>query len=133
MQALHLMDKANYKKAYKTLVLANHPDKGGDPNEFKAIQEAKEFFEAQARQEKERMAEIERELEEQQREEEEDERWEVVFQKFKKKREDDAAQNEWLDKNKDEEPDSDVEVLTRTPTIDTTQEKESKIPKKRRT
>ena len=131
MQALHLTDKANFKKAYNALALTKHPDKGGDPEEFKIIQQAKDFFEAQAQQEKELMAERERELEEQQRSEEEDARWEVEFQKFKKKREDDAAQNEWLDKNKDGESDSDVEVLTRAPTKDTTQENEEETSTKK--
>ena len=110
MQVLHLTERAHY---YNHLVLTKHPDKGGDVGEFRVIQRAKDFFEAQAEQERELMAEEKRELDER-REAEEDALWEAQFEACRKKRADDAAHKEWLDRNKDDnmEPDSDVEVLT---------------------
>ena len=93
MQVLNLTERAHFKKAYNYLALTKHPDKGGDPAEFKIIQQAKDFFEAQAEQEKELMAERERELSERRRVEE-DALWEAEFEKCRKKRADEAAHKE---------------------------------------
>ena len=92
MTVLGIIERAQWKTAYKRLILTAHPDKGGYTSEFIIIQEAGKYFKAQTLWKP----------------------WKVFFKARRKEYKDFASHKKWVKKNikKNMEEDTNVEVIT---------------------